>query len=380
MYKKIKPYATSSTVKLHVKLYALPLFILVVTATSACNVQSTTARHETPAAVAAKHQQVVVSPSDAGLTIIDYVQLLDRQHWLIADSDRVWRTENGGQTWTLSYSVTSDTVRGQHVRGLCFIDDKTGFLIINQQVLRTDNAGISWDEVGQLNFDAESCYFTDELHGWAAGRTWQGDFIVEPKAPQYVGAIFQTKDGGRTWQQQQTALPQGHFEDGVRWYLSDLFFSDQRTGWAVGFGVIFWTIDGGDSWHLADAVKGQYKHVQFLDRQFGWVTEREGKEVSITNDGGKHWKSLKGPPAYGSLATNAVFLTPQHGFATLVRLYETRDAGRSWEWRSGSNKTGEGYDYLGRARDGTLVALGLNNGSVRSLVSTDNGATWQPSK
>jgi photosystem II stability/assembly factor-like uncharacterized protein len=367
---------------LPVKLNALLLFtLLLVAAASACNVPSTKARPETIATAGAKHRPVIASVLEPALTIIDHVQLIDRHRWLIADSNHLWRTENGGRTWALSYGVTPDVPWGQHLRGLSFINDKSGFLIIDQQVLRTGDGGSSWDEVGRLNFDAESCYFVDDSYGWAAGRTWSDDFAAKPKpAPQYVGAIFNTKDGGRTWQQQPTHLPQGYFQKGTRWYLSEVFFSDRQHGCAVGFEVIFCTTDGGDNWHMASGMEGQYKRVRFLDQQFGWATEREGNRVSITNDGGKNWKLGKGPSTYGAWATNAVFLTPEHGYSTLVRLYETRDGGGSWERRAGSAKIGKGYDYLGQARDGTLVALTLNEGTLTALTSTDKGKTWEPNK
>lgn len=61
----------------------------------------------------------------------------------------------------------------------------------------------------------------------------------------------------------------------------------------------------------------------FNDR-FGWATQRQGAEFSVTIDGGRHWRWLNGPPRYGSWGTNAVFLTTQYGYATLESLYMRR--------------------------------------------------------
>jgi TonB family protein len=376
--RKIKPDTALCIRELHVKVYASLLFTIALIAVSACSLQSQGARKETHIAVAPKPQQEVVSLSQSFPTSFEHVQLLNRNNWLVADFNHVWRTENGGYAWTTSYGVKPDAGEGKHIGGLSFIDTKTGFLIVDRQLLRTDDSGVNWNKVAELHFGAESCYFVDAQHGWAVGSVLQEGYIDNPKVSMYVGGIFATKNGGRTWEQQRIDLPQRYFEDGTRWYLSDVFFADQMTGWAVGFGIILWTADGGEDWHVADAEKGRYKRVRFLDEQFGWATQRQSEEVSVTTDGGRRWKLLDGLPSYGSWSTTAVFVTRKQGFATLLSLYETKDGGRSWKQISGSSEISKpAYDYVGRAQDGTLVALGLNGETVASLVSPDNGATWQ---
>ena len=225
--------------------------------------------------------------------------------------------------------------------------------------------------------DAQGCHFIDASRGWAVGTPTLERFVSNHEIPQDVGVIFQTSDGGKTWQQQQVALPPSYFEEGVRWYLMDVFFADQRLGWTAGFGVILGTTDGGESWNPCDVRKGIYGSIRFLNKEFGWATERWGSGLSITTDGGKHWKFLDGPPSFGNWATSAVFVTPQRGYAAILDLYETRDGGRSWTPLN-SRETGRGYVYLGRARDGALVALCENEGRISALISNDNGESWQP--
>lgn len=311
----------------------------------------------------------------------EYVQLLDRNRWLIADFDHVWRTEDGGQTWRQVYSVRNRTNLAQHIKGLSFVDARTGYLIVDQQVMRSDDGGNNWYEVGQLDeaVSAQSCYFVDELHGWCVGVAWLDGYLTNPKIPQYEGAVFATKDGGRTWKRQQATLPSGYFPDGSRWILRDVYFSDRNTGWVVGEGMIFWTTDGGKTWRLADAKKLDYKHIRFLDDEYGWATQREGEEFAITNDGGRRWNVSAGLPGFGAQSPYIVFLTPRYGFATLVSLYETKNQGRKWSRRTtGSIDRTQPLQYIERAMDGTLIALGLNERGVTTLVSTDDGMTWQP--
>lgn len=379
MSKELKTFFSLSMRELRMTLQVSVFFIVAAIAISACSLHGERGGWETPVAITPYRQQGVASPSKTGPVIIAYAELLDSNNWLVADYDCIWRTEDGGRTWAESYREKAGAATEQRIRGLSFVDDKTGFLILGRRVLRTHDGGGSWDEVGELNFDADGCYFTDESHGWAVGRVWLEEFMTNSKAPQCVGTIFNTEDGGRTWRQQRVRLPQGYFEEGTRWYLSDVFFTDQRKGWAVGFGVIFWTIDGGESWHVAEAEKRQYGHVRFLDDQFGWATQQEGEELAITTDGGLHWRSFSGPPTYGSHSTSAVFLTPKQGFAVLIKLYKTEDGGRTWRVAGGTGPS-EGYDYLGKTRDVGLVALGLHNDTLTVLTSVDNGITWQPNR
>ncbi len=314
-----------------------------------------------------------------------YAQLLDRYNWLIGDFYDVWKTEDGGETWHRIYGIERSYNSRVNIKGFSFIDEKTGFLATNQNLLRTTDGGASWNEVAAIKSrDEESSinniYFLDSLRGWAVGLIWQKDFLIKPTVSQYIGAVFATQDGGQTWQHQRLNIPKGFFKESDRWALEDVFFRDANNGWVVGDGVIFWTKDGGESWHLAKAKSAQYRQVEFLNAQLGWATQREGAGFAITTDGGQRWKFLEGPPAFGTWPAHIVFLTTQYGFATLISLYETKDGGQSWKWRTGGNSEQEHqYDYIGRARDGTLTVLGISRETITALVSTDNGLTWQPS-
>lgn len=313
-------------------------------------------------------------------TQFEHVELLDRNHWFVADSERLWKSDDGGLKWTQSHNGKIEEHRRQRINGLSFIDRQTGFLIVDQHFFRTDDSGTTWNEIAQLEFAAHNCHFIDELRGWVVGEIGMDGWVNDPKIPEHVGAVFATQDGGKTWQRQRLNLPERYFDEGerVRWSLYDVFFRDARTGWATGDSVIFWTRDAGENWHLSDAPHLQYKRIEFLNDDFGWATERRGSRAVVTYTGGRRWRLLSGPPSFGNWSAHLVFLTPKHGFGTVLALYESRDGGRSWIWRDGRNRAGDTvYEYVGRARDGTLVALGSNNMTVNARVSNDEGKTWQ---
>lgn len=369
------------------------LLLLLVTSAIGCYKIGVSQKGQTESAASLPQRDfAAVARGDESSLIshVEYAQLLDRDRWVIANGDCVWRTVDGGRTWSRIYRSRASGKLGQHIRGLSFIDGLTGYLIDEGNLLRTSDGGGSWHEVGRvasgkLKFEAYSCYFIDEMRGWAVGIILSADFVSRPKIPMYVGGILQTRDGGYSWQEQKISLPPGYFEEeGVRWDLVDVYFIDERRGWAVGSGVILWTEDGGDHWQVVDSGRGDNKKVGFLNERFGWVTQRQSPELLITTDGGRHWRLLQGPPGYGSWATRAVFLTVEHGFAFVADLYETKDGGQSWIRRGESDRIDESFNqlgtiadnYIGRAKDGTLVAIILYQGGILSLISPDGGERW----
>jgi TonB family protein len=376
MSKQITVYTASFIGRSWIELPALLLFTMVIITTSACELHNEGARQKLASRIAA---EAIESSSGLGPASFEYVQLLDRNHWLVVDSDQVWQTEDSGRTWTISYGIKTDGSRGKHIKCLSFINSTTGFLIVDGLLLRTDDKGGHWSKVGKLDFGVHNCCFIDTLQGWAVGSAWQEGYREDPNVPMYAGRIWATKDGGRTWQQQRIDLPRGYFEDGARWGLHDVFFTNQRIGWVVGEGIIFRTEDGGENWHVADNARGEYGQVRFLNEWFGWATALRWPELSITTDGGRHWRLLDGPPAHVLWPLKVVFVNSGHGFAALLDLYETKDGGYSWEQVTKKGESGiHSYEYVGRAQDGTLIVLGLKEDkTVVSLVSTDDGVTWQ---
>src|SRR5207244_2593461 len=139
----------------------------------------------------------------------------------------------------------------------------------------------------------------------------------DPKISAYVGVALRTQDGGKSWARQSFDLPQDYMPAGVRWGLNSVYFKDPKTGWIIGdAGVIFWTRNGGETWHLANSERVDYQSVNSLDGQFGWATYKRGNSswgVAATVDGGQHWSLLNESFLHGTWPAYAVFIDPQHG-------------------------------------------------------------------
>lgn len=316
---------------------------------------------------------------------INQVALVDRNHWFVTTSVEVWKTEDAGMSWSLSYPENKSTGRRLEIAAFSAVDSSTAIAIIHAtgfrpRLLRTID-GETWEEIGSISSASgerilvNNCHFSDRLHGWLVGIS-RG---TNQKVSENQGIILATRDGGRTWVRQFAALPKTYFLSKSRWGINDIYFRDTRTGWAAGdAGVILSTEDGGDTWVLGISKRVDYQRIDFLDSEFGWATYKYGNGpwgIALTSSMGRRWSLLDESFLRDISPVHAVFVTPKHGFAVNRDLYETRDGGRVWKLRY-KQKTGA-FLYLGRARDGTLVALGVERGGITTLVSTDGGALWQ---
>ncbi len=114
-----------------------------------------------------------------------------------------------------------------------------------------------------------------------------------------------TTDGGKTWNTETVAVPtEGISEDLLLAVedpvLYDLTFLNKTTGYIVGeFGKIFQTIDGGKSWQEQQASVMDssvldildlptFFDIEFLDDKTGIVAGLDGR-IAMTTDGGKDW-------------------------------------------------------------------------------------------
>ena len=190
-----------------------------------------------------------------------------REHSLFFANQRIWRTDNGGQTWLpISPDLTRQTltvppnvdpltadatsVKGPQ-RGVVYdvgpSPVKDGLIWAGTDdglIWRTDDRGAHWvnvtpaeltpwSKVGIIepsHFDANSAYAAIDRHR------------IEDQAPH----ILRTRDGGRTWQEIDNGLPNSGGPNSVNVVREDpvqrgLLFAGTERGLYVSF-------DDGDNW------------------------------------------------------------------------------------------------------------------------------------
>ncbi|MCX6305377.1 MAG: YCF48-related protein [Bacteroidetes bacterium] len=134
------------------------------------------------------------------------------------------RSTDYGQSW-----INVPGVPNLGYRSVCFSDANNGFAAGNSTLLKTTDAGATWNVINEGSYIFAIDFPTPDK-GFAVGSN---------------GLILQTTDGGDTWEQHNFPTTDDLYA--VRFYDAD-------TGYAVGgtemiTGLVLKTTDGGATWH-----------------------------------------------------------------------------------------------------------------------------------
>ncbi len=165
-------------------------------------------------------------------------------------------------------------------------------------------------------------------------------------------------------------------------------FTDEKTGWAVGNGVVLSTSDGGASWNYAKEITGLFDKVEFVDSQVGWITERWLEESRFTINGGKTLTDIAFPA-----------VMPPRGSELMInrskQFVVAEPNGRIYLFDPFTGKTNEVHieseewneiapdsfqnPYIGRTLDGSnmiCMVFDKERNTFLSIKSQDEGKTW----
>jgi photosystem II stability/assembly factor-like uncharacterized protein len=110
-------------------------------------------------------------------------------------------------------------------------------------VYKTENGGATWTRVKIIEFNRLrtdyilSVNFVDKSNGWAAGS------IFNKSATDQEGVIYGTTDGGNTWHKLPPIQGEKRF--------FNISFVTPNEGWIFATNNIYRTVDGGVSWQLS---------------------------------------------------------------------------------------------------------------------------------
>ena len=225
----------------------------------------------------------------------------------------ILRTTNAGQSWDSVYGGS------RLLRGIAFTDMNTGFVVGNTgAILKTTNGGINWS---QLNSGTTQHLRSVSFPPTATGFT---GFVCG-----FSGMMLKTEDGGANWITQQT---------GVTKVLFSIHFYDAVTGISVGGDnslgdqpVILKTTNGGMNWisqtsPLPFALRGIF----LIDQNNSFAAGNDNALIR-TSDGGSNWNSVTLPGS--RYLRDVYFQNNSTGYVcgNFGYIIKTTDGGATWD-------------------------------------------------
>ena len=287
-----------------------------------------------------------------------------------AMSKRLYRTEDGGQTWILLGEALVDR-NGQPSKAEAW----------------PGGLGVG-DYVADL-------FFVDEHHGWYTGARY--------------GSFMTTRDGGHTWQradgpslrfsQVRFITPQVGYRFGLDtmqaapWVLTmtrdsgktwsqvyprrqplERFYLDAQTSIGELDGALYRSDDAGGSWQLLSRLPAPLISLSFASREHAWALMgmEQDRHLYRSADGGATWARVT---AEDQLASFRSVQGLDHRTAVLwggTRLLITSDGGASFAARATPTEQPGGYGFFFASAD-----VGWFSWNFDLYTTADGAVTWQ---
>jgi photosystem II stability/assembly factor-like uncharacterized protein len=244
----------------------------------------------------------------------------DHRGWMVGELGRIFRTDDGGETWTQQDARTK-----RPFLAVACVDARTAWIAGKEGIVYgTTDDGASWvpaDTGSHRHVFALA--FADRERGHGAG-----DF----------GTMIHTEDAGRTWTVMpvppEVQLPESALDTGVDPGDINLYaisYGDRDHVWVVGeFGTIMASDDGGRTFRQQHGpVETTLSGVHFLDARRGWAV---GIDATIlhTDDGGATWRAQPTPIVQRSFYDVAVAGAYGWIVGSAGTILRSDDGGATW--------------------------------------------------
>lgn len=297
-----------------------------------------------------------------------------------SNNDNIYRTVDGGLTWSIVKSVT-----GVSISSMTIPDGKTGYAVGDMAasandktnskivVLKSVDAGATWKTTelptpptSNEGKESHFVYFMNDNTGWVIKSN--------PYTETSRSELFRTDDGGKSWKKtwsgDETGISRiGFFDKNTGVVLPGLWFLTPK---------IYRTTDGGNSFNqLAEGLDLNFTTLAFPDVKTGFASNTKGIIKSI--DGGLTWKqSLEATFSYIDQIT---FFNTKEGLAVMRgddgsgTIYRTGNGGETW---TSSPLKVDGYAQKIVFTDmNTIFAAVIEVDDKNVLKSVDGGQTWK---
>ena len=212
------------------------------------------------------------------------------------DKSRIYKTTVGGKTWKLQYS---DKRPGFFLDSLA-CDSETHCIALSDPVegkflvLRTED-GERWKELPRDRLPAALSGEGAFAASGTAIALCDHDHIYFGTGGGRVARVFRSNDHGRSWTATETPIASGNASSGI-------FSLACHGGAVVAVGgdykdpatakrVAVYSVDSGETWHLAEHQPGGYRSAVVWGSR-GTLVAVGPSGTDVSRDAGVHWRSL----------------------------------------------------------------------------------------
>lgn len=297
------------------------------------------------------------SPSVGWVLTADQSSAGFQQKWL-------YRTSNGGESWTKIASSSAKTLPiGGYASLMSFVNGRVGYLqFARGALLRTADGGKHWTLSRNLPFDTAAQSDPSAL-----------DFLNPDQGYLIMGSqIWRTLDGGASW----TPLSSPLVPDGV------LSFGPTGHGFAIGFFGNEFSLLGTDSdgraWHFVGSPEQIWQGVVTVGNTVWGLNETGANVLEVSHDGGVQFRGVSTPGRYvleslSLTASRRLAIVGYDGQSESDALLTPTPQG-AWRIRI----LPIGVEDLAESTSTNMWALAAPDLTVVDLEhSTNGGKTWQ---
>jgi photosystem II stability/assembly factor-like uncharacterized protein len=184
------------------------------------------------------------------------------------------------------------------------------------EVIQTSDAGLTWHRIPSAATNGGPFWYTSPSQGYVRGS---------------AGVTLATSDGGRTWSNGAAPPPQRPVSGPAVTAVQEMTPAFAVASGPAGLRV---THDGGRMWTSLPAVPGPHPlgRTWFLNPSTGFVIDQFGKQLWRSRNGGKSWTPVQRPP--DAQIDHVEFRTPAAGVAFVravgLGVFVTTNDGRIW--------------------------------------------------
>jgi photosystem II stability/assembly factor-like uncharacterized protein len=196
------------------------------------------------------------------------------------------RTSDRGRTWS--------TFSRARITGPSFANPSDGWAIAGGRVVATHDGGVRWRALRQpcgtvSRYVAPQLALATPSHGWIL-------CLSVPGAGNQLKAIYETRDGGRSWRLRASNLLGRKRRGNVpgSGYASGISFLANGHGWPPeARGSFYETRDGGTRWRplpISSPEVVEAHAAQLLSDRVGVALIFYSRRLAVTRDGGRSWR------------------------------------------------------------------------------------------